>query len=351
MTNPENNENNLNIEDEGATAPIDISMAETIVPEPKPDTKDAMPETKRDATADATVPIPTFPVMSNSSSGDNDTKQMVIEENLFNDFDGFNGGWLVGAMTNVGIVRTNNEDSIYTFLSKLEDTDTFPQFGVFMVADGAGGHQNGEVASSVTLRTVAKAVIKNIYIPLLNKEDINDLDRPTISDILTDAIRESDRLVREQVPDGGCTCTVGVITGNILNIGHVGDSRLYLINRDHIEQITRDHSVVGRLVEIGDITPEEAKHHPKRSVLYRGVGMGRGEEQFEVDITRKRLKTGDQILICSDGLWELVDDDEIKNIVMNAQIPQLACRALISEANLNGGNDNISVVIATGPER
>ncbi|MGB7340924.1 MAG: protein phosphatase 2C domain-containing protein [Phototrophicaceae bacterium] len=287
--------------------------------------------------------------MTNPETDNNDTKQMVIEDSMFNDFDAINAGWLVGAMTNMGIVRSNNEDSIYSFFTKLEDTDTVPSFGIFIVADGAGGQLNGEVASALTMRTVAKQLINKIYVPLLNNEDINELDRPTISDVITEAIQESDRLVREQVPDGGCTCTVAVITGNIVNIGHVGDSRLYMIHGSHIEQITRDHSIVARLMEIGDIDASEAKSHPQRSVLYRGVGMGR-EENIDVDIMRKRLKTGDQLLICSDGLWEMVDDADIQDIINQSKIPQDACRALITKANLNGGHDNISVVIVTGPE-
>lgn len=282
--------------------------------------------------------------------GDNDTKKMVIDDTMFNDFDSINAGWLVGAMTNRGIVRTNNEDSIYAFSSKLEDTDTLPGFGIFIVADGAGGHLNGEVASSLALRTIAKALIEKIYIPMLNKEDMNDLDRPTISDVITRAVQEADKLVRAQVEDGGCTCTVGVITGNILNIGHVGDSRLYVMNETDFERVTRDHSVVGRLIEIGQVEPEEAKTHPQRSVLYRGVGMGRDDGDMDVDITRKRLKTGDNILICSDGLWDMVDDDVIQEIVLASETPQHACQNLVTKANLQGGEDNISVIVVAGPK-
>lgn len=280
---------------------------------------------------------------------DNDTKKMVIDDNLFNDFDSLNAGWLVGAQTNTGVVRSNNEDSIYAFFTKLDDTESIPTLGIFILADGAGGHLNGEVASSLTLRTVAKALIKDIYLPLLDKADMNDPDRPTISDVITEAMQEADRLVREQVTDGGCTCTVAVITGNIVNIGHVGDSRLYVINGEDVERITRDHSVVGRLVEIGEVQPEDAKDHPQRSILYRGIGMGH-DNVMDVDIMRKRLKTGDHVLLCSDGLWDMVDDDKIREIVLKAATPQHACKQLITRANLNGGDDNISVIVVTGPK-
>lgn len=330
-----------------------IIIGETV--NPTPENQDAVPELDNDAT------IPTKPEINGdllsgvetkipTDNADNETKRMVVDDNMFNDFDSINAGWLVGAITNQGIVRTNNEDSIYAFFSKLEDTDTLPAFGVVIVADGAGGHLNGEVASSLALRTIAKRVIEQIYLPMLNKEDMNDLDRPTTSDVIMKAIQEADTLVRAQVKDGGCTCTVGVITGNILNVGHVGDSRLYVMSDNEFERVTRDHSVVGRLIEIGQVEPEEAKTHPQRSVLYRGVGMGHDDGDMDVDIMRKRLKTGDHILLCSDGLWDMVDDDVIKEIVLGSDTPQHACKKLVTKANMQGGEDNISVIVVAGPK-
>ncbi|MGJ3239395.1 MAG: PP2C family protein-serine/threonine phosphatase [Anaerolineae bacterium] len=281
----------------------------------------------------------------------NDTKRMVIDDSLFNDFDALNAGWLVGALTNVGVVRDNNEDSIYAFFSKLDDTNSLPGFGIFIVADGAGGHLNGEVASALTMRTVARHLLRELYMPMLNNdlEPIDDLEALNIGDVLKIAIQEADTKVREVVPDGGCTCTVGVIRGNTLNIGHIGDSRLYVINKDGADRITRDHSVVGRLLEIGEIEPDDVKTHPQRSVLYRGIGMG-SDSEVEVDILRKRLKTGDHVLLCSDGLWDMLSDEQIHKIVMDAKTPQDACHALVNQANLKGGEDNISVVIVVGPE-
>lgn len=286
--------------------------------------------------------------MTSSEQNNSDTKQIIIEENMFDDFDIYKTGWLVGSLTNDGIVRSNNEDAIFTFFSKLNDVDSMPPFGIFIVADGAGGHLNGEKASALTLRTVAQTLMRDIYLPMLNNDNMDDINRPIVSEVITKAIQEANRLVLEKVEDGGCTCTVAVITENIINIGHVGDSRLYVINKAEIEPITRDHSVVGRLIEIGQITREEAKVHPQRSVLYRGIGM-EGQTSIDVDIHRKRLKGGESILICSDGLWDMVDDEDIHKTVISNKLPQDACRQLITAANLNGGKDNISVVIVSSP--
>ena len=288
--------------------------------------------------------------MTSPEQNNSDTKQIIIEDNMFDEFDTYETGWLVASLTNDGMVRDNNEDAIYTFFSKLNDIDSIPTFGIFIVADGAGGQLNGEKASSLTLRHVAKALLRDVYMPMLNNEDMSDVEKPTISETMVTAIQEANRLVLEQVEDGGCTCTVGVIIDNILHVGHVGDSRLYTINKTEIEPVTRDHSVVGRLVEIGQVTREEAKTHPQRSVLYRGIGMEGGEKQdIDVDIHRKRLKSGDSILICSDGLWDMVDDEDIQKIISSNKLPHDACRDLIRKANLNGGKDNISAVIVSSP--
>jgi len=275
-----------------------------------------------------------------------DTKRIEIETGNAGDFDPSGLGWLVGSLSNDGMVRMNNEDAIYTFTSKLDDSEPMPTFGIFIMADGAGGHENGEKASSLTARTVSAEVIQQIYLPMLRGEDINNPDRPTIQEVLTQALTAANDIVREQVPDGGCTCTAAVINDNTLHIAHVGDSRLYLINDEDITTLTRDHSVVGRLVEIGQIDKAEARNHPQASVLYRGIGMGK-DDSFDVDIYRKRLKAGDSILLCSDGLWDLVDDEDIHKAVTTISLPQQACKNLVTQANINGGHDNIPVIIVS----
>jgi protein phosphatase len=130
-------------------------------------------------------------------------------------------------------------------------------------------------------------------------------------------------------------------------VAHVGDTRLYLINDTSIEQLTRDHTLVQRLVELGQITPEEAKDHPKRNVVYRALGQN---DELEVDTLMRRLPPGAHILICSDGLWGNISDDELREIVRKQTLsPQEACNKLVALANERGGSDNISVIIVQMP--
>jgi protein phosphatase len=133
-----------------------------------------------------------------------------------------------------------------------------------------------------------------------------------------------------------------VVFGQALYVGHVGDSRCYVINRFGIEKISRDHSLVGRLVEIGQITEEEALVHPQRNLIYRALGT---YPNVEVDVYQRSLKLGDWVLLCSDGLTGHVKDTELQSIVMAHHDPQMASQHLVNAANLRGGEDNISIVL------
>ena len=132
------------------------------------------------------------------------------------------------------------------------------------------------------------------------------------------------------------------IVGDLAHFAHVGDSRAYLITRDGLEQITRDHSLVQRLIELGQLTEEEAKDHPQKNVLYRALGQN---ESLEVDALTRRLPAESRLLICSDGLWGLVEEREIFEVAINTADPQQACNKLVDLANGGGGNDNITVII------
>ncbi len=133
--------------------------------------------------------------------------------------------------------------------------------------------------------------------------------------------------------------------GGQIYIGHVGDSRAYVFAEDMLRQITHDHSLVDRLVEMGQLSPEEALHHPQRNVLYRAVGQGDG---LEVDTHVETMPAAGRLLLCSDGLWGMVDDEHIAAILAAASSPQQACDALIEAANHAGGKDNITVVVVEG---
>jgi len=140
----------------------------------------------------------------------------------------------------------------------------------------------------------------------------------------------------------GSTLVTAVLDGNRAYIAHVGDSRIYLINTQEIRQLTTDHSLVERLIATNQITREEARHHPQRNVIYRTIG---DKLRVDVDVSVHTLSPGDCLLLCSDGLCGLVDDQTIFRIVLKADTPQAACDALVDAANAAGGDDNISVIL------
>ena len=136
------------------------------------------------------------------------------------------------------------------------------------------------------------------------------------------------------------------IIGNLAYLVHVGDSRAYLIHDEQIEQLTTDHTLVQRLIEMKELTPEEAEYYPQKNVLYRAIGQN---EQLKVERLIRTLPPSSQMLICSDGLWDLVEDETLKRVVLRSATPQLACDELVSLANERGGTDNITVIIMKTP--
>jgi protein phosphatase len=155
-------------------------------------------------------------------------------------------------------------------------------------------------------------------------------------------LTEANRAVIQSVGEGGTTLTVALVLNDQVVIGHVGDSRAYIIAQNTVEQLTRDHSLVRRLQELGQLSPAEAAVHPQRNVLYRAVGQGDG---LEVDVHSHRLSPGMKILLCSDGLWGLVSDAQIAEIVKSSSTLQAACDRLVEAANEAGGPDNITAVL------
>lgn len=240
----------------------------------------------------------------------------------------------------VGRLRDHNEDTLLTLTSTFESDERIPSFGIYIVADGMGGHNMGERASAVAARSVAYEVARRVYLAILN-EDHGD-ERAPLQEVLLDALTEANRAVGRAVGEGGTTGTVALIFNDQLIVGHVGDSRAYLITNSGLEQLTRDHSLVQRLQELGQLTPAEAAVHPQRNVLYRAIGQGEG---LEVDVHSHRLSHGMKILLCSDGLWGLVNDGSILDIVWKAPDLQTACNQLVEAANIAGGPDNITAVL------
>lgn len=254
--------------------------------------------------------------------------------------------FVIGSALSVGMEREHNEDSLYTFTANLafDVQDLF--YGFYAVADGMGGHKQGDVASEVAIRTISSHSIRKLYSPLFDPASLPLED--SLQEIMQEGIHNAHAAVAEKSPGGGATLTAALILGDRLTIAHAGDSRAYALHSDgRLELLTRDHSLVQRLIEIEQITPEEALNHPKQNELYRHLGQA---EPFEADVFQGNLPAGGYLLLCSDGLWSVVPDDEISKVVATSPTPKAACENLVEAANKAGGPDNISVILIQIPE-
>ena len=248
----------------------------------------------------------------------------------------------VGHAQDVGKVRSHNEDVLLAISSAIEGLIAQPAFGLFIIADGMGGHSLGERASAVASRTIARELMAQLYLPHMINPDPDDTDRPSLNDVMRLALEHANRAVASAAPDGGTTGTAALLLGDRVTIAHVGDSRVYLIMPNSFEKLTRDHSLVERLQELGQLSPEEAAAHPQKNVLYRALGQGEG---LEVDVTSYQLPVGARLLLCSDGLWGYIPEDLLVRTARQARTPQDACDQLVQAANDAGGPDNISAIV------
>ncbi len=249
--------------------------------------------------------------------------------------------FIVGCAQSIGLQREHNEDALFTLTTTLTSDSNNVPFGFYVVADGMGGHQHGELASGIAVRNIASQIIQKIYTPFL--EITPKPPQEPLHEIMHQAMQETHQEIIKNVPGGGTTLTAALIIGDQLTLTHVGDSRAYLISESgHMEVLTRDHSLVNRLVELGKITIDEAATHPQRNVLYRALGQG---EPFDPDIRTTRLANSGYLLLCSDGLWGVISEDEIYHLVMSSPNPEQACQALVDSANKAGGPDNITTVL------
>ncbi|MBW8012194.1 MAG: Stp1/IreP family PP2C-type Ser/Thr phosphatase [Chloroflexi bacterium] len=241
--------------------------------------------------------------------------------------------------TDKGKIYEINEDSV---LSLVGSTKKRGSYGLLIVADGIGGHKAGEVASQLVVDTIQQELE-----PLLKKNKA----KPILKNKLYQAVKKANKVVYEQannnpqeVGDMGSTLTCALITGNTAIIANVGDSRTYRLRGDHLYQITEDHSLVGEMVRKGLVQPEEVFNHPHRSVITRALG---NEPEVEIDILTENLNAGDRLLLCSDGLWEMTHGDEvITELLQSSSDLDTVANNLVDKANENGGQDNISVVVA-----
>lgn len=234
----------------------------------------------------------------------------------------------IAQLSDTGLVRPINEDSIYSSTKK----------DLFIVADGMGGHQGGEVAS--------KTAVNKIKYYIRNKYDIYSKNQTGFTKLICDSINYASKAVFEiskkdsDLYGMGTTIIVCLVYNDVFYIGHVGDSRVYLIN-NKIKQITKDHSLVQELLDNRVITKEEAINHPHKNVITRAVGT---QESVKADIFTLKLKDKEKILLCTDGLTNMVEDEKILDKV-NKYPPKKAAELLLEEANNSGGVDNISIMI------
>ena len=241
----------------------------------------------------------------------------------------------------VGKQRELNEDSLLALTSTMAGNSGNLPFGLYIVADGMGGHQFGEVASNVAIRSVAGYVIRKFqpYLFQVNSESMEE----SFQEIMQAAVREAQRAIQKEAPGSGTTLTAALVVGQQITVAHVGDSRAYFIHQDgRVETITRDHSLVKRLEELGHITPEEAANYPHRNVLYRALGQG---EILDPDIFTVGFPQQGTLLICSDGLWGVITEQDLVRSITDAPTLQRACQNLVNAANIAGGPDNISVIL------
>ncbi|GAB1420134.1 protein phosphatase 2C domain-containing protein [Anaerolineales bacterium] len=245
-----------------------------------------------------------------------------------------------------GQVRTNNQDAAFSALFLSDSADDRPDFGLFIVADGLGGHHDGEKASALASKIVSHEVIQHFYLPQIS--DDSDTPPPPVTEVLVSATKKANRKIIETIPDGGTTLTAVVIVGNRAYISHVGDTRIYLVTMDKIEQLTHDHSIVQRLIDMKQITQEEAETHHQKNFLYRALGPN---DVLEVDTYVRKLPENGYLLMCSDGLWGLIPNDIIYQLVREATDLGETCHRLITIANQNGGTDNITAILIKLPDK
>ncbi len=249
-----------------------------------------------------------------------------------------------GQATHPGRQRPRNEDAVLSFTFGTDQQGFSVPIALYIVADGMGGHDAGDLASRTVNRVVAERLIQSGVVPELRQ--LRPVGNGSPGDLLVQAVREANGALvhhaQETGSDLGSTITAALVVGETAFIASVGDSRTYFLRDGRLEQVTRDHSLVARMAEVGIIRPEDVRTHPRRNEIYRALGQ---HPQVEVDLFTRTLRKGDRLILCTDGLWEMVPDREIQRIVEKARTPQQACDALVEAANRAGGEDNIGVIV------
>jgi protein phosphatase len=262
----------------------------------------------------------------------------------------------VGASTTTGMVRTGNEDAFAVFHSAGSFENDFRNRALVLLADGMGGYEAGEVAARMALAAIQEYLSKQEpFVELLRPDKAVTASAASVpashesyKEMVLAALKEANQRVytaaRSRIgrKGMGCTAEVVFIDGQRLVVGHVGDSRTYHLHAGRLAQVTRDQTVVNRMVDTGLLTPEEAGNHPRRSELYQAIG---GHTEVEPALYQCTLRAGDRVLVCSDGLSNQLSDDVIREMLLRSGSAESAARRLVNYANLQGATDNVTAVV------
>ena len=242
-----------------------------------------------------------------------------------------------------GKTRDKNEDAIFTFSSRDPEPKAVGALGLYIVADGMGGHINGELASKTAIETAKAQLMTNLVEPLLAAKA--QAEDAFIENDINQAILAAQEAVLSKAQGSGTTLTLLLIADSMAYFGHVGDSRLYADTRSEgLRCLTVDHSLVRRLVDLGQIESSAAREHPQRNILFRALGQGEG---FKVDLGKLKLNEATVFLLCSDGLWGLVDQNVLARYLRPGRQSAETASRLVALANEAGGTDNISAIVIT----
>ena len=242
----------------------------------------------------------------------------------------------IGMLTDVGQVRTVDEDSILAADLSFGVNSESSKFLLLAVADGMGGHAKGEEASKIALNAIARAVIPDL------------LNNTSFTKILEKGIQNANQDILDYTAENpeasgmGTTSVCAVVKDNQIHLANVGDSRAYRVSDDEICRVTKDHSYVQALIDEGDITEEQAREHPRKNEIIRAVGI---MHSIEVDTMKLTLDSDESLLLCCDGVIAHLSDDDIHKIIRDSPDPQTACQEIVDMANERGGSDNISLII------
>ena len=250
---------------------------------------------------------------------------------------------IIGMLTDVGKVRTIDEDSILAADLSFGVNSENSKFLLLAVADGMGGHAKGEEASKIALNAIAKSVIPELF----NDTPFTELLEKGIQNANQDIL---DYTTKYPESSGmGTTSVCAVVKGNEVHLANVGDSRAYVISDDEIRGVTKDHSYVQALVDEGKITQAEAREHPKKNIITKAVGIS---PSVEADKSILTLGSDESLLLCCDGVIAHLTDEDIHKIINDSPDPQSACQKIVDTTNARGGSDNISLIIlsAGGPD-